>query len=214
MCYSSNENSDSKWSLIKDLKKYNSDHFELGPKDKERIIVCIKSGHTSTLEHSLIHFEIQRFPRSILQEVVRHRIGISYSVQSTRFTLRKELKKIITPFHDGVHYKFEEASKFIYLTGVDEIDKHNTETLELIRTLVHHGEIKNDVLKQLLPEAYCCDFRVSYNHRSLRHFLELRSNSDAHYLIRELTKEMYKQIPDDQKFLYQDIMNKTLFVFD
>ena len=205
-CYLSNWKSDSKWVLIKDLKKYNSDHYELGIRDKELIQQCIESCHESVLRHSLIHFEISVFPRSILQQVVRHNVGISYSVQSTRFTLKKQLREELPFISDGI-VDYARVEKFIEITNIPEIDDINISTLEKVRQMAVDGNVPNDKLKNALPEVFKCIYRASYNIQSLRHFLKFRSASDAHYLIRELAKKMFEQIPQDQKFLFTDVFN-------
>lgn len=207
-CYSSEWKSDSKWSLIKDLKAYNSDHYELGMKDKELIQKCIESCHESVLRHSLIHFDVSEFPRNILQQVVRHTIGIAYSVQSTRFTLKKDLKEQESFITDGV-YDYVRASKFIEIVETPEINEININTLEKVRLMVIAGNIPNDELKHALPEVYKCNFKVSFNIQSLRHFINFRSASDAHPIIQEFARQLFNQIPLDQKFLFRDVYHLT-----
>ena len=43
--------------------------------------------HESTLEHVNLNFLIKDTSRGVLQELARHRIGVAYSVQSTRYTM-------------------------------------------------------------------------------------------------------------------------------
>jgi thymidylate synthase (FAD) len=218
-CYDTVDASDSKWTLIKDLRRYNSDQYVLGEKDKKRIQQCIDSGHTSVLEHSLIHYDISDIPRLTLQEFVRHRTGIAYSIQSTRFTLRKDLKNepsfVLNPkdvWRSGDElWDWERAGKYIEISGIEYIDVQNIEALENVRELViHNPEIPNDKLKLALPEVYKWKGRVSYNITSLRHFFKLRSAKDAHYIIRELAFRMYDALPEDYKFMFEDCMGETV----
>lgn len=64
---------------------------ELGEKDIKLIKSIIANNHTSTIEHIYFSFEIDGISRACLQELVRCRIA-SYSVRSTRYTLRKDLQ--------------------------------------------------------------------------------------------------------------------------
>lgn len=43
--------------------------------------------HESTLEHVNLNFIIKDMSRGVLQELARHRIGVAFSVQSTRYTM-------------------------------------------------------------------------------------------------------------------------------
>jgi thymidylate synthase (FAD) len=183
----------------------------LGEKDTKRIQQCIDSGHTSVLEHSLIHYDISDIPRLTLQEFRTHRIGIAYSIQSTRFTLKKDLKNEQTfrIFEGGIVNGWDRAraEKYIELSGILEIDAQSMEALESVRILTHR-DIPNDKLKLALPEVYKWKGRVSYNITSLRHFFKLRSAKDAHYIIRELAFRMFDCLPEDYKFLFEDCMGE------
>jgi thymidylate synthase (FAD) len=216
-CYDTVDASDSKWTLIKDLRRYNSDQYVLGEKDKKRIQQCIDSGHTSVLEHSLIHYDISDIPRLTLQEFRTHRIGIAYSIQSTRFTLKKDLKNEpsfilnlnYVERHGDENWDWKRAEKYIELVGIEGIDVQNIDALENVRYLAAEcPEIPNDKLKLALPEVYKWKGRVSYNITSLRHFFKLRSAKDAHYIIRELAFRMFDCIPDENKFLFKDCMGE------
>ena len=46
---------------------------------------CIESGHDSVLEHTQFTFAIEGVSRSLLSQISRHRIGVSFSVQSQRY---------------------------------------------------------------------------------------------------------------------------------
>lgn len=51
--------------------------------------------HHSVLEHVSITFEIKGMSRGVLQEFARHRIGVSPTVRSTRYTMSDILKAFI-----------------------------------------------------------------------------------------------------------------------
>jgi len=97
---------------------------EGGEKDKALIDrVGNKYKHASTLEHLVYTFFIQGISRALLQELARHRMA-SLSVKSTRYTL-KELKNI-EPFEED---DFEGVSKFIVLTGNEDVDSASIKAL-------------------------------------------------------------------------------------
>jgi thymidylate synthase (FAD) len=72
--------------------------------------------------------------------------------------------------------------------------------------LVQAG-ISNDVLKYAMPEAYKTSLVWTANARSLQHFLSLRTNKAALKEIRDLANEIFKQIPEEHKFLFEDFVN-------
>ena len=64
----------------------------LGENDKQLLKKIIDLGHSSTPEHSLITYQVNGISRALLQELSRHRVGVSPSVESSRFTFKKILR--------------------------------------------------------------------------------------------------------------------------
>ena len=58
-----------------------------------------------------------------------------------------------------------------------------------------------------MPEAYKTSLVMTINARSLQNFLELRSSKHALWEIQNLAKAMYEAIPENHKFLYENIFN-------
>ena len=158
--------------------------------------VALKFKHASTIEHLVYNFDIDGVSRALLQELARHRIA-SYSVKSTRYTL-KELK-------NGI----DDYSKYIVLTGNDEVDDVNKKQLEDLHSLLRRN-ISNDIAKYAIPEAYKTSLVWTINGRSLQNFLALRSSKDALWEIRGLAGKIFEVIPHDHKFLYEGFINDNI----
>ncbi len=172
-----------------------------GEKDKALIDrVGNKYKHSSTLEHLVYTFYIQGISRALLQELARHRMA-SLSVKSTRYTL-KELKST-TPFETG---DFEGASKFIVLTGNEDVDNASVLALNNLQALLKKG-ISNDIAKYALPECYKTELTWTVNARSLQNFLTLRSSKSALWEIRELANRIYQVLPNEHKYLFKDCIS-------
>ncbi len=196
-CYDSGERSDN-----------------LGTKDIKLIDTIISNGHTSTLEHINFSFYIEGFSRLCLQELSRHRIA-SFSVKSTRYTL-KELKDE-KPFikrerlqnldRTKLIFDYKRASKYIKLLDIADIDNASVEALENIRMLISEGKHPLDKIKYCLPECYLTNEMLTINLRSLRNFLDLRTNNRAHFEIRELANKIAKALPEDYQFLIKDCVH-------
>lgn len=150
-----------------------------------------KHKHASTLEHLSYNFDIDGVSRALLQELARHRMA-SYSVKSSRYTL-KELK-------DATDYKL-----YYVTTDNTEVDYYNWHAIRDIQRQLKAG-VSNDIVKYMLPEAYKTSITWTINARSLQNFLALRTNKAALWEIRDLAYEVYKQLPSEHKFLFEEFL--------
>ena len=185
-------------------KCYGNEPHSDSEKVKARINrVANVSKHASTIEHISYGLDIAGISRACLIELSRHRIA-SYTVKSSRYTLQ-ELKKeqpfdIVRIANDGVR-----ASKYIVLTGDEAVDNMSILALENVRRMVQEGK-PNDVSKYCMPECFKTSLVMTINARSLQNFLELRSSKHALLEIQLLAKAIYTALPDDHKFLYDNII--------
>ncbi|MBL6970452.1 MAG: FAD-dependent thymidylate synthase [Campylobacterales bacterium] len=189
-----------------------------GDKDKDLINrVGNKFKHASTLEHLTYTFYIAGVSRALLQELARHRMA-SPSVKSTRYTL-KELKDEDT-FSDGMsalelYEKYtnsdevyadihmQRASKYLVFTGDLFTDFSSVVALDNLRLVLQSG-VGNDKAKFCLPESYKTELTWTINARSLQNFISLRSSKAALWEIRDLALALYKALPIDHQYLFQD----------
>ncbi|TQV62072.1 MAG: FAD-dependent thymidylate synthase [Sulfurovum sp.] len=177
-----------------------SDHG--GQKDKELIDrVGNKFKHASTLEHLYFTFYIQGVSRALLQELARHRIA-SLSVKSTRYTL-KELKNLEV-FDEKDYVK---ASQFIVLTHNEMVDSASIKALNNLQAILKDG-VSNDIAKYCLPESYKTELTWSINARSLQNFISLRSDKSALWEIRDLSKAIFKTLPQDIQYLFEESLKR------
>lgn len=183
-CWRSEEKSDS---------RFVSGNFVIGENDEKLIRHIIKLGHTSTVEHVCFSFDVQGMSRALLQELARHRLA-SLSVESTRFTLNRLVRECGNP------------QDMLVATGVPEVDAYSLAQLESLIELSCRGDIPNDKLKYMLPEAYKTNLIWSINARSMMNFLTLRTSSKALWEMRELAANVHAAIPAEHKILFEHIM--------
>jgi len=163
-----------------------------GEKDRDLIDrVGNKFKHASTLEHLHYNFYIKGISRALLQELARHRMA-SLSVKSTRYTL-KELKEC-----EKIDYE-----KFLVLTNNDSVDNASKAALDNLQNILQSG-VSNDVAKYCLPESYKTELTWSINARSLQNFLYLRSDKAALWEIRNLAYTIFKALPDEHKYIFEN----------
>jgi len=175
------------------LKNYHPE-THIGPKDFDLIKrVGFKMKHESVLEFAQLVFDVEMSTKALLEES-RHRIGVSQTVTSTRYALKK------------IDRKFEP-------TGDKDIDKK----LEIIMDMVNEELEKGkplDKVAMLLPQAYIYTLQLQFNLRSFLHFLKLRLTKEAHKTIRDVAVAMVKELPANYKELIfedKDVKNNYDF---
>ena len=165
------------------------------------------SKHASTVEHLVYSFDISGISRACLQELVRHKVA-SYTIKSSRYTLQELKDEESFIYHNKIP-RLGTALKYIVLLDDRDIDYNNCVALEKLRLLLVNG-VPNDKAKYCMPEAYKTSLVMTINARSLQNFLELRSSKHALWEIQLLAKAMYKAIPDEHKFLYDNIFKEEI----
>lgn len=169
---------------------------------KNFITGLIQKGHESVIEHVYYTFHVDGLSRAALQELARHRLA-SYSVKSTRYTLKKLLDSTEENLRD----------QFVH-TGDYHIDELILNQMISIHGLLRYNQrfnisTPNDKLKYALPEAFKTTVVFTINARSLRNFLKLRSSKRALWEMRELAAGIYDHLPMDHKFMFEDVMTNV-----
>ena len=144
----------------------------------------LDSGHHSVLEHASFTFFISGVSRALSHQLVRHRIGVSYSQQSQRYCA----------FEDGFNYVIPPSiSKDPELLGkFRELMTQINDTYQYFLDNV----IPAEDARMVLPNACTTNLTVTMNLRALMHFCEERMCTCAQSEIRQLARNMAKLITD------------------
>jgi len=168
-------------------------------------------GHTSTIEHIQYSFGIEGVSRVLTHQLVRHRIGSSYSQQSQRYVSLKQFDYIMPP---EIESNIETKDIF-EKTMMDLQDAYNLLSNKLLlkyledrwgnidgneRIIIAESEDKNFVNKMkkkaiedaryVFPNACETKIVVSMNARALLNFFEHRCCYRAQWEIRDLAWDM------------------------
>ena len=159
-----------------------------------RHLLASDRGHYGPFEHAAITFNVGWFPHSVMQQARTHRIGISFDVQSFRYTgtriigVNKGLYEVDEVFYlrpagtytdrTGSRYEYTEAERLIDITRCSDAANHYA-------AQIRRG-MSEEHARSLLPFDVRQHFVVSFTLRSLMHFLDLRSKLDAQLEIRAL----------------------------
>ena len=144
-------------------------------------------GHYGPLEHPQITFNVGYFPHSMMQQVRTHRVGVSFDVQSFRYTGQR-IVDVATGKRD--------VEDVFYLRPVGQYDnrqgKHYQYTAEQRNADLqwcieackrYHQRVEEGLAEEhargLIPFDARQHFVVSCNTRSLMHLLDLRWKRDA-----------------------------------
>ena len=159
----------------------------------------IKRGHESVIEHATISFKII-CDRGVTHELVRHRIGASYSQESTRFC-------------DYSAGKFGGELTFIkpcFWQDDDEnfnLWKETMAQLEKNYLALRAGGAKPEEARSILPNSLKTEIFVTMNLREWRHFLKLRTAKAAHPQMREVALKIYKILVEKLPAVFDDIQS-------
>lgn len=148
------------------------------PPDKDLELINALSNrhkHESVIEHVVFTFAI-RTSRAVLQQLVRHRIA-SYSVMSTRYTLKRALKDWDVFRRNNILF----GDKELVSLKLSSLQGWYNE----IAFLIARG-YRNDNIKEIIPESLLTHVTLTINARSLKNFFQLRTSKHAWTPIREL----------------------------
>lgn len=132
----------------------------------------IRGGEENLLEHAYVQLDIRGISRACLQQLVRHRQHVVYSVESQRYVSQEGAQFIIPPEFKRLGFEkvFEDTCRLC---------------LSAYISLVNKGVKKEDA-RYLLPEATATNLVITYNFRGLRHLLRMRCDKKAQWEIRNL----------------------------
>lgn len=159
-------------------------------------------GHYGPLEHAQITFACGWFPHSVMQQARTHRVGVSFDVQSGRYTGKRleaaaagerELEDVIYLRPAG-SYSDRQGKRYLYS------DELRAQHLEVARRLVQNYAtavtrfgMAEEHARGMVPFDFRQHFVASFSLRALMHFLDLRAKEDAQLEIRQLCELMWPE---------------------
>ncbi len=146
----------------------------------EFIRKLVDMGHASPMEHASFTFAIEGVSRVLSHQLVRHRIGASYSQKSQRYVSEKGFAFVTPP---SIARDPEAAAAFA--AAMEEARAAYEKLAELVP--------KEDA-RFVLPNAAETQLVLSMNARSLYHFFALRCCRRAQWEIRALAEAMLAEV--------------------
>lgn len=185
LCYST---SDIK-GIMEDLTKEKIDSF---------VAMLGSVGHGSPFEHVSFTFGIEGVSRSLTHQLVRHRIGASYSQKSQRYVTEGQFEYVIPPSIEN-----NLKAKELFIKAMEEDQKIYD---ELVAILMEDRDQKKAIedARFVLPNACETKIVVTMNARALFHFFELRCCTRAQWEIRELANQMLECVKEVAPVIFKN----------
>jgi len=157
--------------------------YDSQPTEDGRIMkACIKSGHSSVVEHASFEFEISGVSRALLAQLTRHRLA-SYSVRSQRYVAEDNFSYVTPP---SIKNNPDQLVTYDFMMK---------KLGEAYQALVSAGIPKEDA-RMLLPNACETKIVMTMNARELINFCHERMCSRAQWEIRELAVKMKEKVQE------------------
>lgn len=176
LCYSPKEISE----ILEDLSDSNI----------QRLVTKLADmGHESPFEHISFTFGIEGVSRSLTHQLVRHRIGSSYSQKSQRYVKEGSFEYVVPP----------EISKDKMLKQCYEAHMKLTSLMyeHFVSVLIREGRTEKQAIEDaryILPNACETKIVVTMNARALFNFFSKRCCNRAQWEIRNLADEMLRLV--------------------
>lgn len=168
---------------------YNSQNKDNISTRGEFIQGLIKAGHETPLEFASATFDINEVSRVCQNQIVRHRIGCSYCVESERY-VDVSKNECVLPY--GLQSVDDKAHEMVGLMK------------EYYESLIRSGVTREDA-RMILPQGMCTNMCVHMNFRAIRHFLKLRLDRHAQYEIRQVAKAILEICQEKWPWLVKDL---------
>ena len=162
------------------------------PEDVESLnslIHAMSSGHVSVAENASFTFSIEGVSRVLETQLVRHRIGASFAIQSGRYNARDPTNYVV-PFDTE---------------GLDDeiISEYNNALRKLDDHLKERG-IKAEDRRYLYPQGAKTNIIMTMNGRELLHWLSLRLCNRAQKEHRELAEKILELVKEVAPNIFSD----------
>ncbi|MBB6215175.1 thymidylate synthase (FAD) [Anaerosolibacter carboniphilus] len=167
--------------------------------------MLMSMGHESPVEHVSFTFGIEGVSRVLTHQLVRHRVGASYSQQSQRYVRLEQFEYIIPPAIDR-----NPKARETFIKAMEDDQRCYNELTEILMEENYHQYVEEGLSEKaarsqaekksiedaryVFPNA--CETKIVFtmNARGLFNFFNLRCCNRAQWEIRELATEMLRLV--------------------
>ena len=170
-------------------------------KHRDLITRIYRQGHWSVFEHGHIQARI-RCDRGVSHELVRHRIGVSFLQESTRYTRYKDTIQFILPWWwDDATTAAEDYQHISRRQLFEGACRAAAVTYE---RMLNTGAAPQ-AARAVLPNALATNLFLTTNIRELFHILSLRLSPAAHPDMRVVMQLLYEALATHYPFMFREL---------
>ena len=159
-------------------------------------------GHYGPLEHPGITFSVSGYVHSVMVQARTHRVGVSFDVQSQRYTGKRVLKVASGELKPEDVFYVRPPGFYTNRMGkkYDWTEEDYRNELDWIvegckRYAVKYNKgMCEEHIRDYLAQAIRQNFVVSFNLRSVLHLLDLRAKMDAQLEIQALCEQLIPEV--------------------
>jgi len=172
-------------------------------------------GHESPIEHVSFTFGVEGISRVLSHQLVRHRIGCSYSQQSQRYVKLDQFEYIIPPqieendearqlFIDAMKRDQEVYDKLVEILYKENYKKYIEEGKTEKQAAQMAEKVSIEDARYVFPNA--CETKIVFtmSARALLNFFRMRCCERAQWEIREMATEMLKKVREVAPILFKN----------
>ncbi|MGH7608954.1 MAG: FAD-dependent thymidylate synthase [Candidatus Dormibacteria bacterium] len=161
----------------------------------------LKSAHGSVLEHASYTFALRDVSRVATHEIVRHRAGAAYSQESLRYVRLVDIGLRLPPALEPLRRQCVEL-----VERLEEFQVEAARTLRLDEGGVpfHVKKEVTSALRRLAPIGVSTDLIMTMNLRTLRHVVEMRTDSGAEEELRLIFGRIGELMQAEAPDVFQD----------
>jgi len=172
-------------------------------------------GHESPIEHVSFTFAVEGVSRVLTHQLVRHRIGCSYSQQSQRYVKLDQFEYVIPPQIAAI-----EEARELFVKAMEEDQKVYDKLVEILYKqnydkYIREGQpekkaaqmaekVSIEDARYVFPNA--CETKILFtmSARALLNFFRMRCCERAQWEIRDMATEMLKKVREVAPILFKN----------
>jgi thymidylate synthase (FAD) len=191
--------------LKKERQSWSDEKIEIEARKRSLISRLLDDNHFGPFEHPEITFAVKGVSRSLMAQLTRHRVGITFDIQSMRYVDFEDaspepgegviaIPELNDPGISGRNAEFSDA--FRDMDNDDLLERRQEVYEQSMRdSFISYRELLNcgvapENARMVLPIGTKVNMVFSLNARTLMHIADMRAAGDAQWEIREMTKEV------------------------
>jgi thymidylate synthase (FAD) len=161
----------------------------------------LRSGHGSVLEHANYTFALRNVSRVATHEIVRHRAGSAFSQESLRYVRLADIGFRVPPALEPLRERV-----LAIVEQLEEMQREGASALGIDAEGVpfHVKKEVTSALRRLAPIGLSTDIIWTANVRTLRHVIEMRTDSGAEEELRLIFDQVARIMQAEAPELFQD----------